>query len=337
MGKPMASTIDKDEINKFWEAINIEPNIAIAPEKSGICCLKMDKDSHILNFKKGEQTLECEDESGNRLLFYKLPDNTPLTDCIIEVDGVQVEVIFNTPVTITPYFKWGDSLTNGKIQLVPDEISKLIFLYNEKEVSSQDVVTSPCTELAVSKKKRGFDLIGEPLIKTSSFGSNRELKNKSSSRKFQVFFAVRRPETGEPTRVRDGGEWSITVPLFLSKGINNYWLVSEDVYEQRFKECRMMKLNIAINDRNTVFIWPIKDHLKAGNLDSWNTSAHNIAEIAKDEWVKVSSNEGGEIYEPEPTDIELDEPQWPSHTLEKIINMAFKGKYIDSTDHHLFK
>ena len=69
----------------------------------------------------------------------------------------------------------------------------------------------------------------------------------------------------------------------------------------------------------------------------WNTSAHNIAEIAKDEWVKVSSNEGGETYEPEPTDIELDEPQWPSHTLEKIINMAFKGKYIDSTDHHLFK
>ena len=66
-------------------------------------------------------------------------------------------------------------------------------------------------------------------------------------------------------------------------------------------------------------------------------SAKKAAELAKKKWVKVVSNMslgGYEVYE---ATGELPDPEWPDLSFEKIMEVAFKDRYITGMDHPVIR
>ena len=70
-----------------------------------------------------------------------------------------------------------------------------------------------------------------------------------------------------------------------------------------------------------------------GRHDSWNTSAIEAAKLAEDDWVRVASNMHLQAYEVSQSVGLIAEPVWPSIDFEKILEIAFKGRYIADLHH----
>jgi hypothetical protein len=81
------------------------------------------------------------------------------------------------------------------------------------------------------------------------------------------------------------------------------------------------------------FLWPIKLPDEAGNLDSWNKSALEAADIAKDKWIRLSANRPLGAYDIFVARGNIPEPMWPLQSFQELLTVAFKGCIIDSLDH----
>ena len=70
-----------------------------------------------------------------------------------------------------------------------------------------------------------------------------------------------------------------------------------------------------------------------GRHDDWNRSALEGAQLAMERWVRVASNRLLGAYEIFEATAALSDPDWPTESFEKILEVAFKDHYIDSVDH----
>ena len=52
-----------------------------------------------------------------------------------------------------------------------------------------------------------------------------------------------------------------------------------------------------------------------------------------DKWVRVSANQSLGAYEVLVAENCITEPEWPEHTLQELIRIAFKDRIVDSVDH----
>jgi hypothetical protein len=93
------------------------------------------------------------------------------------------------------------------------------------------------------------------------------------------------------------------------------------------------RLYLAVNTTKTVFLWPVKLPGPDGQIDSWNQSAGEIADLAKHQWVRVMSNRDLGAYDPKSASNLTTEPVWPHVSFEEILRIAFKGKVISSLEH----
>jgi hypothetical protein len=83
------------------------------------------------------------------------------------------------------------------------------------------------------------------------------------------------------------------------------------------------------------FLWPITV-LDADN--TWLESAHNCASVAKDQWIRVVSNNPAKRYDYHQAKKNAGVvPKWPRETFSEMLNLAFKNKVIKSLDHPAIK
>jgi hypothetical protein len=93
----------------------------------------------------------------------------------------------------------------------------------------------------------------------------------------------------------------------------------------------------AITAQGSVFIWPIRLPGPNGKLDSWNASALEAAEIAKNHWVRVVSNMQAGGYDVIKATGDIPDPTWPAGPFADLLRVAFKGRYIDSLDNPVLR
>ena len=65
----------------------------------------------------------------------------------------------------------------------------------------------------------------------------------------------------------------------------------------------------------------------------WQTSLKDAIKRAESNWVRVQSNMNAGQYEIVESANDLGEPKWPKLTMEELVNDAFSGRIIDSTNH----
>jgi hypothetical protein len=70
---------------------------------------------------------------------------------------------------------------------------------------------------------------------------------------------------------------------------------------------------------------------------AWHDTERQAAAMAVEKWISLRSNRDLGAYEIQVAAGNLPDPAWPNLTFEEILNIAFKGRIIDSADHPVIR
>jgi hypothetical protein len=152
-------------------------------------------------------------------------------------------------------------------------------------------------------------------------------------RQVLVSVQVRKPQRQEFIRVHADPEMSVAVALLELKADRQTFLVDPALAPTLPGEAVSKMLYTAITSTGTVFLWPVKLPDEQDRLDEWNAVAHQAAELATKKWVRMSANMSAGCYDVMEATATFREPAWPDVTLAKLLEIAFKNKFISDHDH----
>jgi hypothetical protein len=117
------------------------------------------------------------------------------------------------------------------------------------------------------------------------------------------------------------------------------YLVRSNLQSQLAEEpvFRCSMLYTYVTRAGSLGVWDMKLPGADGNLDSWNSSAAEIARQAMTTWARVISNREAGGYDFLVPELSLPEPEWPTLSLADILAIAFRGKLIDTPDHPVLR
>jgi hypothetical protein len=143
----------------------------------------------------------------------------------------------------------------------------------------------------------------------------------------------RKPSNQIFVRVHPDEAWSMTAAVLQLKEDGECYLVLPELYVELAQEVRPKMLYTGMTRDGNPFLWPVNMPGEDGRLDSWSQSAHTAANLAKKSWVRLVANRTVGAYDVMQATNLAEEPAWPELTFGELINLAFRDKVIDSTDH----
>lgn len=152
-------------------------------------------------------------------------------------------------------------------------------------------------------------------------------------RKALTTVPVRKPNKQDFVRVHPDSEYQIQTMVLELKDDRETFMVAQHLWSELPSELVPKILCTTINRQGVLTLWPIRLPGEDGKLDEWNSSALKGVVMAQNCWIRVSSNMSLGAYEFFEALGDLPEPDWPDVSFEEIINVAFRGNYIDSLDH----
>lgn len=112
------------------------------------------------------------------------------------------------------------------------------------------------------------------------------------------------------------------------------FLVHPSILPAVTREVKRKVLVTAIDRQGTLFLWPINLPDERGRLDSWSQSALEAEKLAREQWVRLSSNFALGAYEIfAAMGNNYPEPEWPDKSFSELINIAFRDRFITALDH----
>jgi hypothetical protein len=148
---------------------------------------------------------------------------------------------------------------------------------------------------------------------------------------------VRNPSKEWWIRVHDNPAYHFPTALIMLKESGERgetYLVSAQLWPRLTEESTFapFQLYTAITRQQEVFLWPIRLPGPDGKVNEWAHSAHQAALLAQSTWVRVQSKKQGQGYNVS-SSVYTDPPRWPDVTIEELINLAFRDRYIKTWDH----
>jgi hypothetical protein len=128
-----------------------------------------------------------------------------------------------------------------------------------------------------------------------------------------------------------------TAALPLKVDREELYLVAPELWPELSGELRAIIFFTAINRDGVVFLWPVKLPGEDGRHDTWNASALDGAEAAKQQWVRVASNTSLGAYDVFTTESTFSAPAWPQLTLRELLRTAFRDRFIEDINHPVLK
>lgn len=163
------------------------------------------------------------------------------------------------------------------------------------------------------------------------FDSSKEVK------KLLTVVPVKKPNSQDFVRVHPSEEMRIQTNLLIIKDGGESYLASPGLWNEIPSELTPVFLFLAINRQRVLFLWPIKIPDRNGRKDNWNRSSLDAAREAEKSWVRVQANMSGGYYDVHSATGSLTEPEWPELSLQEIVRIAFRDKFIDSPDHPVLR
>ena len=160
-----------------------------------------------------------------------------------------------------------------------------------------------------------------------------DFASKIGVKKLFLTVPVRKPNRQEFVRVRKGEDHQLQTAILEMKEDRESFLVDPSLWNELPGEIIPKVILTAINRQGILFLWPIRLPGPDGRSDAWNDSALQAASIAEDKWVRVAANMSLGAYDVYDAGSELADPEWPELEFQKIIEIAFKDRFIASMDH----
>lgn len=144
---------------------------------------------------------------------------------------------------------------------------------------------------------------------------------------------VRKPNKSEFFRVRAGESWRFQTMILEIKEESETYLVAPGVWSVMFELLRPAMLHLAIDRRNNVFLIPVPLPGQDGRRNPWHQSLAEVVATAETQWVRSVANMAIGGYDMLVAEAALSEPEWPDTPFDELIEIAFRGRIIQSPDH----
>jgi hypothetical protein len=152
-----------------------------------------------------------------------------------------------------------------------------------------------------------------------------------------ITIPVRKPNQQDFVRVHRQPEFRLPVATIELRDDRETFLVLPGIAQGIPGECTMVTMYTTINRAGVLFLWPVRLPGSDGRQLEWHRSAAVAAEMAMNGWVRVKANMGLGAYEVFEASATIPEPVWPDLTFNKMLEIAFKGRLVDSFDHPVLK
>jgi len=152
-------------------------------------------------------------------------------------------------------------------------------------------------------------------------------------KKAVITIPVRKPNRQEFVRTHPDQSYQVATAVLELKDERETYLVAQDVIPEISLELAPKLLVAAINRQGVLSIWPIRLPGADGKIDDWNRSALEAAGIARKSWIRMAANMSLGAYDIYEAIGNLPDPEWPEIEFPKILEIAFRDKYIDSLNH----
>ena len=156
-------------------------------------------------------------------------------------------------------------------------------------------------------------------------------------KKALITVPVRKPGRQDFIRVHPDPNYRFETTLLELNGDHETYLVAPELRSELQGEAIPKALFTTINRQGVLTLWPIRLPGEDGRLDDWNASALEATEMAQKRWIRVASNRSLGAYEVYEARGNLPEPDWPAMEFLKILEIAFKDRYIDGLDHPVIR
>jgi hypothetical protein len=115
------------------------------------------------------------------------------------------------------------------------------------------------------------------------------------------------------------------------------YLVNPDIWHELSGDIVPKVIITTINRQGDIILWLIRLPGEDGRLDDWNRSALEGAEMARKIWVKVASKMSFGAYEVFEAVGDIPDPEWPDISFPKILEIAFRDRFITDLDHPIVR
>ena len=144
---------------------------------------------------------------------------------------------------------------------------------------------------------------------------------------------VRKPKKPQFFRTHPSADMAFGGMLLQQKEKDESYLVMPDVAQQISELVQPVDLFAAIDRQNNVFLIPVPRPGESGSRNPWHESLFQAVELAKESWIRINANMQMGGYDVCEAQVSLSQPDWPEHGMHKLIEVAFRGKIIQSLDH----
>jgi hypothetical protein len=144
---------------------------------------------------------------------------------------------------------------------------------------------------------------------------------------------VGKPKKPQFFRTHESDTMTFPAMILENKEAREAYVVVPDVAQEISELVRPVMLHAAIDRQNNVSLIPVPLPGEDGTRNPWHESLAQAVEHAKLKWIRISANMhvgGYDVYEAGGV---LPEPEWPSHDIDALVEVAFRGKIISSFEH----
>jgi hypothetical protein len=156
----------------------------------------------------------------------------------------------------------------------------------------------------------------------------------AGAQKLLLTVPVRKPNRQDFCRVHPGAEYRENLAVIELKDDREVYLLTPAVAQNLPNEFAMVTLYTAINRQGVLFFWPVKLPGPDGKILAWHTSGATAAEQAMTRWVRVTANMSLGAYDTFVATATIPDPEWPKHTFQELLRIAFKDRIENSAPRH---
>jgi len=148
---------------------------------------------------------------------------------------------------------------------------------------------------------------------------------------------VGKPGKQEFCRVHPSESYRLDTAILIDSAFKESYLVAPALWTEIPDFITLDRLCTAVTRHGTVFLWQATLPALDGRPCDWHDSMLQAQELAIKEWVRVQSDMQAGSYAVFSATGNLPEPEWPELSLQQILRIAFKTRFIDSLDHAVLR
>ena len=195
-----------------------------------------------------------------------------------------------------------------------------------KETNTPAPENLPSPAESQPESATGFDI--------SSIRLDTDFATRSRLERPLLSIPIRKPGRNDFVRTHSDPAFSLDVGLIrIGDEQEEIFIVMGSMLALLEKEIRPSRLFLTCTTTGVIAVWPVNLPRSGGNADGWSPSALQIAEMAKTQWVSCRSNLSLRAYEAVVGVGGPGEPVWPQKSFAELLEIAFRGRIIASTDH----